>query len=107
LNPITKKERLKPTPEELFAVYQECSVPGAPVKAILQRHGMVPWELATIRKKIQQAALDALAEPSHRGRKIPLVDAETFRKVSQELSETKDALVAVGHELALLKKRVS
>ena len=107
MEPIPKKDRVKLTPEQMFDIYQECSVPGAPVKAILQRHGLAPWELAIIRKKIRHAALDTLAQTSHQGRKKQVVDADTFRKVAQELSDAKDALAAVGHELSLLKKRVN
>ena len=101
-----KKERLKLTPEQLFNVYQECNAPGAPVKAILERYGLKPWDLHAIRKKIKEAALDALANAKP-GRKKQVIAVEQYQQVSKELEETKDALAAVGHELSLLKKRVS
>jgi hypothetical protein len=101
-----KKERLKLTPEQLFDIYQECSVPGAPVKLILERHGLKPWDLIAIRKKIKAAAIEALAN-SKPGRKKQVVVLEQYQQVSKELMETKDALAAVGHELSLLKKRVN
>lgn len=101
-----KKERLKLTPEQLFDIYQECSVPGAPVKLILERHGLKPWDMVAIRKKVKAAGIEALAK-SKPGRKQHLVAVEQFQQVSKELQETKDALAAVGHELSLLKKRVN
>ena len=101
-----KKERLKLTPEQLFNVYQECNAPGAPVKTILERYDLKPWDLITIRKKVKTAALEVLAN-TKRGRKKHVVAVEQFQQVSKELEEAKDALAAVGHELSLLKKRVN
>lgn len=107
MNLNLKKERVKLTPEQLFNVYLECNAPGAPVKTILERYGLRPWDLVTIRKKVKSAALDALANPGKQGRKQQVMPVEQYQKVSKELEETKDALAAVGHELSLLKKRTS
>jgi hypothetical protein len=104
INP--KKDRLKLTPEQLFNVYMECNTPGAPVKLILQRYGLVPWDLVAIRKKVKAGALEALSKPGKPGRKQHVVPADQYQRVSRQLEETKDALAAVGHELSLLKKRV-
>lgn len=102
-----KKDQVKLTPERLYEIYLECNAPGAPVKAILARHGLNPWDLVAIRKKIKAAALEALSIQGKPGRHRQAVDVEQYRKLSKELSDTKDALSAVGHELALLKKRTS
>ncbi len=102
-----KKERLKLTPEELFNVYLECNTPGAPTKTILERYGLRPWDLVAIRKKVRAAAIEALANPRRQGKKQQIIPAEQYQKVFKELSETKDALCAVGHELSLLKKRTN
>jgi hypothetical protein len=109
LEPIinSKKERIKLTPEQLFNIYLECSAPGAPVKTILERYGLRPWDLVAIRKKVKAAALEALAHPGKLGRKQQVMPVEQYQQVSKELNETKDALAAVGHELSLLKKRTS
>ena len=107
MNIKSKKERLKLTPEQLYEIYLECNAPGAPVKEILQRAGLKPWDMIAIRKKIKAAALEALANPGKPGRKQQVVSAEQHRRTAKELDETKDALSAVGHELSLLKKRTS
>lgn len=107
MNVNSKKERLKLTPEQLFDIYLECNAPGAPVKPILERYGLRPWDLVAIRKKVRAAAMDALARPGKQGRKQQIIPVEQYQRVSKELSETKDALAAVGHELSLLKKRTS
>lgn len=105
MNTNSKKERLKLTPEQLFNVYLECNAPGAPVKPILERYGLRPWDLVAIRKKVKAASLEALAHPGKLGRKQQVIPVEQYQKVSKELDNTKDALAAVGHELSLLKKR--
>jgi len=102
---IQKKERIKLTPEQLFNIYMECNAPGAPVKLILQQHGLVPWDLVAIRKKVKAGAVEALSKPVKRGRKQQVVPVDQYQRVTRELAETKDALAAVGHELSLLKKR--
>ena len=102
----TKKERLKLTPEQLFDVYLECTAPGAPVKTILERYGLKPWDMVALRNKVRAGAIEALANAKP-GRKKHVVAVEQFQQVSKELGETKDALAAVGHELSLLKKRVN
>ena len=107
MNTNPKKERLKLTPEQLYEIYLECNAPGAPVKEILARHNLRPWDLVAIRKKVKAASLEALATPGRPGRKQQNVSLEQYQKVSKELTETKDALAAVGHELSLLKKRTS
>ena len=102
----TKKERLKLTPEQLFNIYLECTAPGAPVKTILERYGLKPWDLVALRKKVRSGAIEAIANAKP-GRRKHVVAVEQFQQVSKELGETKDALAAVGHELSLLKKRVN
>ncbi len=100
-------ERAKLTPEQLYEIYLECNTPEAPVKTIMERAGLKPWDLVAIRRKVKAAAIEALARPGKQGRKQQIIPVEQYQKVSKELSETKDALAAVGHELALLKKRTS
>jgi hypothetical protein len=103
----TKKERLKLSPEQLFNIYLECNAPGAPVKEILSRYNLSPWELAEIRKKVRHGAMEAIASKGKRGRPAPVVPVYQYQQIEKELRETKDALAAVGHELSLLKKRVN
>ncbi len=105
MNTNPKKERIKLTPEQLFNIYIECNAPGAPVKMILQRYGLTPWDLVGIRKKVKAAALDVLSKPGQAGRKQQVVPVEQYQRLTRQLEQTKDALAAVGHELSLLKKR--
>lgn len=104
---IGKKEKIKLTPEQMFNIYVETSSASAPVKSILQRYGLKPWELVEIRKKVRAGAVEALAKKGKRGRPVQAVALEEHHRVGRELQEAKDALATVAHELALLKKRVS
>ncbi len=106
-NTNPKKERGKLNAEQLYEIYLECNAPSAPVKTILARHGLKPWDLVAIRKKVKTAAMEALANPGKPGRRQQTVSVEEYQKVSKELNDAKDALTAVGHEFALLKKRTS
>ena len=102
------KGRVKHTPEELYQIYQECNVPGTPVKLVLQRHGIRPWELSALRKRAREAILSAFASPTgKRKNRVDMVPRNQYQSLLYELEATKDALAAVGHELALLKKRVN
>ena len=103
----TKKEHVKLTPEQLFDIYLECNAPGAPVKTILGRYGLKPWDLVAIRKKVKAAALEALSHPGKQGRKPQVIAVDQYQRVAKELDQTKDALAAVGHDLSLLKKRTT
>ena len=105
MNTKPRKERTKLTPEQLFNVYMECNAPGAPVKTILQRYGLVPWDLVAIRKKVKAAALEALSKRGKPGRRQQVVPVDQHQRIIRELEETKDALAALGHEFSLLKKR--
>ncbi len=107
MNINSKKERLKLTPEQLFNIYLECNAPGAPIKPIMERYGLRPWNLIAIRKKIKAAAMEALAHSGKQGRKQQVIPIEQYQRIFKELDETKDALAAVGHELSLLKKRTN
>lgn len=99
-NKPNKKEKANLSAEQLYEIYLECNAPSAPVKTILARHGLKPWDLVAIRKKVKTAAVDALANPGKPGRRQQSVSVEQYQKTAKELSEAKDALTAVGHELA-------
>lgn len=103
----TKKEKVNLTPEEMFNIFLESSAANAPVKQILERYHIKPWNLVEIRKKIKEASLEALENKGKKRGKSQTVTFEQFQRVNRELEQTKDALAAVGHELSLLKKRVN
>jgi hypothetical protein len=103
-----KKIRIKKSPEQLFNIYQECMGADAPIKEILQRNGLMPWELAEIRKKVRNGALESLANKGTKGhKKSGVVPIEQYQRVLREMEDTKEALSAVGYEFALLKKRMN
>lgn len=106
-NQQNRSKKLNLTPEQLFDIYQECSMPNAPVKAILDKYGLKPWHLVALRKRIKQAVLSELSIPAKPGKKKSMVPVGNLAQIDKELSQTKDALAAVGHELALLKKKTS
>ena len=107
IDKTVQKRRTKLNPEQLFAIYQECISPTSPVKLILERYGLKPWELAVIRKQIREGAIDRLSQPSTPGRKKTMVPLEEYNQVCRELSAVKDALATLGYEFSLLKKKTN
>ena len=103
-NTTTKKNKL--TPEQMYEIFLECTSPQAPVKDILERYNLKPWELSGIRKRIREAAIQTLAKPAKRGRKQKSIPVEQHQQSLKELQQAKDALTTIGYELTLLKKRV-
>jgi len=104
-NQAIKKPKL--TADQLYLIVQECSVPGAPVKTILERHGLKPWHLISLKKRIKEAVLQELSNPAKRGKKKAVIPVEDVYQLERELSQAKDALTTVGYELSLLKKKTS
>ena len=100
-------KKTKLTPEQLYEIFLECNNPQAPVKDILERHNLKPWELTGIRKRIRESALETLAHPPRKGRRAKTVAVEEYQRNQKELQQAKDALTTVGYELSLLKKRVN
>jgi hypothetical protein len=94
------------TPETLYQIFLECSVPGTPVKTILEQHGLKPWDLSIIRKRVRESALAELSRNGRSGAPKKMIPLEEYRKVEKELVAVKDALATIGHELALLKKNL-
>jgi len=45
---INSSKKPKLSAEQLFEIYQECSMPNAPVKTILDKHGLKPWHLLKV-----------------------------------------------------------
>lgn len=104
---VNEKSKMVLTPEEMFNIFMECNTANAPVKQILERYNLKPWHLVEIRKKIKEGALESLANRGKHKRKLVVISADQHHRVHRELEQAKEALAAVGHELALLKKRVN
>ena len=85
----TKKERLKLTPEQLFNIYLECTAPGAPVKTILERYGLKPWDLFAIRKKVRLGAIEALANAKPGRKKHVVAVASSSSKCQKNWKKQK------------------
>jgi len=104
-NGVTKKRRL--TAEEKWRIYRECEQPGAKVGEILRKNGLYSSDLHTIRKAVQEGALDRLRQ-SRPGRKkeqtVPVAEHERLRT---EMEIKEKALVEMSVLFTALKKKVN
>ncbi len=104
-NGVTKKRRL--TAEEKWRIYRECEQPGAKVGEILRKNGLYSSDLHTIRKAVQEGALDRLRQ-SRPGRKkeqtVPVAELERLRT---EMEIKEKALVEMSVLFTALKKKVN
>jgi transposase-like protein len=104
-NDSKRKRRL--TAEEKWRIYQECQQPGAKIGEILRKHGMYSSDLQTIKKAVQEGALERLRQ-SRPGRKkeetVPVAEIEQLRT---ELAAKEKALAEMSVLFTTLKKKVN
>ena len=101
----TKKERVKLTPEQLFNVYLECNAPGAPVKTILERYGLRPWDMVAIRKKVKAAALGSPCPSRETGTQTAGYCRRTVLKSVQRTRRNQRRACCRGARTVLVKKK--
>jgi len=103
---VKKNRKKKLSAEEKWRIYQEVSVPGAPIGEILRKNGMYPAELQKIRQSVEKGAKEELGRNKYR--KKPLkVDYGEHEKLKVELAAKEKALAEMSQEFLILKKKVN
>ena len=92
--------------EEKWQVYQETTVPGAPVGEILRKYGMYPAELTKIRKQVEEGAKKELGRNKYLKKRVDVSYGE-HEKLKMELAGKEKALAEMGQEYLLIKKKVN
>jgi transposase-like protein len=103
---VKRNGKRKLSPEEKWRIYQEASVPGAPVGEILRKYGMYPAELSKIRQLVEKAAKEELGRNKYRKRPLK-VDYNEYEKLKIELVANQKALAEMSQEFLILKKKVN
>ena len=102
-SPDEKRKRRFLSPEKKFQIFLEAQTGTVPVGEILRREGIYSTDLARIRQKVKEGALERLAErPGRKRQSVPLEDYEAMK---QELQEKERALAEQAVELAILRKK--
>lgn len=98
-----KKKRRLLSPEKKFQIFLESQSGNAAVGEILRREGIYSTDLARIRQKAKEGALERLADrPGLRRKSVAWDDYESLKR---ELEDKERALADMAVELAILRKK--
>ncbi len=100
-----KRKRRFLSPEKKFQIFVESVSGKTPVGEILRREGMYSTDLVRIRQKVQEAALERLADRP--GAKKKTVARDDYEALKRELQDKERALAELALELAILRKKTN
>jgi transposase-like protein len=100
-----KRKRRYLSPEKKFQIFLESHRGESPVGEILRREGIYSTDLARIREKVKDGALERLADRP--GAKRKTVAQEEYEALKKELEEKERALAELAVELAILRKKTN
>jgi transposase-like protein len=103
--PYERKKRRLLSPEKKFQIFLESHTGKTPVGELLRREGIYSTDLARIRQKVREGALERLADrPGARRKMAPWEDYESMKR---ELEDKERALAEQALELAILRKKTN
>ena len=102
---IGKKKRRLLSPEKKYQIFLESQSGKGPVGEILRREGLYSTDLARIREKVKEGALERLADRP--GAKRKTVAQQDYEALKKELEEKERALADLSVELAILRKKTN
>ena len=102
---IGKKKRRLLSPEKKYQIFLESQSGEGPVGEILRREGLYSTDLARIREKVKEGALERLADRP--GAKRKTVAQQDYEALKKELEEKERALADLSVELAILRKKTN
>ena len=98
----TKKRRFL-SPEKKYQIFLEAQRGDTHAGEILRREGLYSTDLARIRQKVQEGALERLADrPGTRRKKVAV---EQYEALKRDLEEKERALAEMAVEVAILRKK--
>ena len=103
--PDERAKRRLLSPEKKFQLFLESHTGKTPVGELLRREGIYSTDLARIREKVRQGALERLADRP--GAKKKMVSQADYDALKRELEEKERALADLSVELAVLRKKTN
>ena len=100
-----KKKRRILSAEKKFQLFLESQSSTTPVGELLRREGIYSTDLARIREKVRQGALERLADRP--GKKKKTVSQADYDALKRELEDKERALADLSVELAVLRKKTN
>ncbi len=100
-----KKQRRFLSPEKKYQIFLESQRGDVPAAEVLRREGLYSTDLARIRQKVKEGALERLG---HRpGAKKKMVSLEQYDALKRELEEKERVLAEMALEVAILRKKTN
>jgi transposase-like protein len=100
-----RKKRRFLSPEKKYQIFLEAQRGDIPAGEILRREGLYSTDLARIRQKVKEGALERLAaKPGARQKKVAL---EQYEALKRDLEEKERALAELAVEVAILRKKTN
>jgi len=100
-----KKKRRFLSAEKKYQIFLEAQRGDIPAGEILRREGLYSADLARIRQKVKEGALERLADrPGAKRKKVALEQYETLKR---DLEEKERALAELAVEVAILRKKTN
>ena len=100
-----KKRRRFLSPEKKYQLFLEAQRGDKPAAEILRREGLYSADLARIRQKVKEGALERLADRP--GAKKKTVALERYEALKRDLEEKERALAELAVEVAILRKKTN
>lgn len=105
LSPQGRKKSRILSPEKKYQIFLESQSGKMPVGEILRREGIYSSDLARIRERVKEGALERLAERP--GAKRKMVPWEDYEALKRELEEKERAMSDMAVELTVLRKKTN
>jgi transposase-like protein len=100
-----KRKRRFLSAEKKYQLFLETQRGDVPAAEILRREGLYATDLARIRQKVKEGALERLAVRP--GVKKKTVASEQYEALKQDLEEKERALAELAVEVAILRKKTN
>jgi transposase-like protein len=104
-SPNDRKKRRLLSPERKFQIFLESHTGETPVGELLRREGIYSTDLARIRQKVREGALERLADRPGATRKT--VSQTDYDALKRELEQKERTLADLSVELAVLRKKTN
>ena len=100
-----KRKRRFLSPEKKYQIFLEAQRGDIPAGEILRREGLYSTDLARIRQKVKEGALERLShKPGAKQKKVAL---EQYEALKRDLEEKERALAELAVEVAILRKKTN
>ena len=100
-----KRKRRFLSPEKKYQIFLEVQQGDISLGEILRREGLYSADLARIRQKVKEGALERLADKP--GAKRKNVAFEQYEALKRDLEEKERALAELAVEVAILRKKTN